>query len=175
MLNDPVVSQNIDFMSYHMYLQGQSGQTAKWDTYNGTQSIYQVTQDNLGPANFYEYAGTLVGGGKQPQGKNLPIYITEYNLDWLFTKTCCSNDNTYSPVWNALYVADLLDAPFAYSGAPNSMSRLIYYAADNPLYYCLVAQLDTNMDCAKPPAGTAARLTRSTSRTSCLEGPITWA
>jgi hypothetical protein len=154
MLNDPVISQNIDFMSYHMYMVGAPGETAKWDTYNGSESIYQITQDNLGPANFYEYAGTLISQGKQPQGKNLPIYITEYNLDWLFTKTCCNNDFTYSPVWNALYVADLLDAPFTYTGAPNSIARLIYYAANNPPYYCLVGVYDANMDCSYPAGST---------------------
>ena len=156
MLNDSVISQNIDFVSYHQYLVGVPGETAAWDTYNGSDSIYQVTQDTNGPANVYEYAGTLVSGGKQPQGKNLPIYITEYNLDWEFAKTCCSDDYTYAPVWNALYVADLLDAPFAYTGAPNSISRLIYYAANNPPYYCLVGMPDTNMDCSYP-TGTAAQ------------------
>jgi hypothetical protein len=156
MVNDPVISQNIDFMSYHQYLTGVPGESAQWDTYNGTQSIYQITQDINGPANVYEYAGTLVSGGKQPQGRNLPIYITEYNLDWEFAKTCCSDDYTYSPVWNALYVADLLDAPFAYAGAPNSIGRLTYYAASNPPYYCLAGTYDANMDCAYP-AGSAAQ------------------
>ncbi len=155
-LNDPVVSQNIDFLSYHSYLVGKPGETAAWDTYNGTPSIYQITQGSESPANIYEYAGSLAAGGLQPQGKNLPIYITEYNLDWLFVKTCCTDDYTYAPLWNALYVADLLDAPFAYTGAPNSMSRLIYYAAANPPYYCLVGELDTNMDCAYPQ-GTPAQ------------------
>lgn len=151
MVNDPVISQNIDFMSYHLYLMGAPGETAKWDTFsNGTQSVYQATQDILGPANFYEYAGTLVSSGKQPQGKNLPIYITEYNFDWLFAKNCCSNDLTYGPLWNALYVADLLDTPFAYATAPNSIGRLIYYAASNPPYYCLVGTYDANMDCSYP-------------------------
>ena len=154
MLSDPTVAANIDFMSYHNYLVGGPGTTATWDTYNGSPSIYQVTQDVNGPANNYEYAGTLVASGKQPQGKNLPIYVTEYNLDWLFQKNCCSNDFTYGPLWNALYVADLLDAPFAYTGAPNSISRLIYYAAANPPYYCLVGVYDTNMDCAYPAGST---------------------
>jgi Abnormal spindle-like microcephaly-assoc'd, ASPM-SPD-2-Hydin/Glycosyl hydrolases family 39 len=151
MLNDPVISKNIDFMSYHSYVMGVPGETANWDTFNnGTQSVYQATQDIYGPANVYEYAGALVSSGKQPQGRNLPIYITEYNFDWLFAKNCCSNDYTYGPLWNALYVADLLDAPFAYAGSPNSMSRLIYYAATNPPYYCLVGSYDTNMDCSYP-------------------------
>ena len=156
MLSDPTISQNIDFMSYHNYLVGGPGTTATWDTYNGSPSIYQVTQDINGPANNFAYAGYLVAQGKQPQGKNLPIYITEYNLDWLFQKNCCSNDFTYGPLWNALDVADLLDTPFLYSGAPNTISRLIYYAAANPPYYCLVGEIDTNMDCTYP-AGTAAQ------------------
>jgi len=154
MLNDPTVSQNIDFLSYHNYLMGLPGAKAEWDTYNGVESVYQATQDKLGPANFYEYMGSLAAQGKQPQGKNLPIYITEYNLDWEFTKTCCSNDFTYGPLWNALWVADLLDAPFAYSGAPNSLGRMDYYAASAKPYYCLIGEYDANMDCAYPTGST---------------------
>jgi hypothetical protein len=154
MLSDPIVAANIDFMSYHNYLVGTPGLSAAWDTYNGSQSIYQVTQDVNGPTNNYDFAGYLVGQGKQPQGKNLPIYITEYNLDWVNQKNCCSNDFTYGPLWNALYVADMLDAPFGYTGAPNSMSRLIYYSTANPPYYCLVGEYDANMDCAYPAGST---------------------
>lgn len=155
MLNDPVISQNIDFVSYHDYLMGGTQLGAKWDTYNGTESVYQKTQDDLGPATSYEYAGTLVAGGKQPQGKNLPIYVTEYNLNWTFNQNCCSDDYTYGPLWNALYVADMLNVPFSYTGAPNSLSRLIYYAATAPPYYCLVGVIDTNMDCSYPSGSVA--------------------
>jgi len=35
MLNDPVISKNIDFMSYHQYLFGASQNWAVWGTYNG--------------------------------------------------------------------------------------------------------------------------------------------
>ena len=154
MLTDPTVSQNIDFLSYHAYLVGVPGETAAWDTYNGSPSIYQVTQQGNGPANTYEYVGSMTAAGKQPQGKKLPIYITEYNLDWEFAKNCCSNSFTYAPLWNAMYVADLLDAPFAYSGAPNSISRLDYYAASAVPYYCLIGVYDTNMDCSYPAGST---------------------
>jgi hypothetical protein len=156
MLNDPVISQNIDFMSYHQYLMGGNQLNAQWDTYNGTESVLQATQDTLGVAAAYAYAGSLIAGGKQPQGKNLPVYITEYNLNWTFNKNCCQNDYTYGPLWNALYVADMLNEPFAYSGAPNSMSRLVYYAATAPPYYCIVGEIDSNMDCSYP-TGTAAQ------------------
>ncbi len=154
MLADPTVSQNIDFLSYHFYLMGFPGETAQWDTYNGTQSVYQATQDIHGPSNFYQYVGALAAQGKQPQGKNIPIYITEYNLDWEFAKNCCSNDYTYGPLWNSLYVADLLDSPFNYSGAANSITRLDYYAASAVPYYCLIGLYDANMDCSYPAGST---------------------
>lgn len=155
MLNDPTIAQNIDFMSFHQYLMGGNQLNATWDTYNGTKSVLQATQDTLGVANAYAYAGSLIAGGKQPQGKNLPVYITEYNLNWTFNKNCCQNDNTYGPLWNALYVADMLNEPFAYSGAPNSMGRMVYYAATAPPYYCLVGTVDSNMDCSYPTGSTA--------------------
>jgi hypothetical protein len=157
MLKDPTISKNIDFVSYHQYLLGPAQLGAQWDTYNGTDSVYQVTQDNTeGPAQNLEYAGSLVAAGSQPQGKNLPIEITEYNLNWQFQKDCCRNDFTYGPLWNALYVADLLNVSLAYAGAPNSLNHLVYYAATAPPYFCLVGVYDANMDCSYP-VGTPAQ------------------
>ena len=120
------------------------GLSAKWDTYNGTESIYQVTQGNLGPANVYEYGASLVAAGKQPQGKNLPIYNSEYNLNWDYSHNCCQNDPTYAPVWNAMYISDVLNS--VYSGAPNTPQHMVYFAATAPPF-CLVGQIDANMDC----------------------------
>jgi hypothetical protein len=151
MLNDPTISQNIDFTSYHQYLFGSTQLGAQWGAYNNVESVYQRTQDDLsGPAATYEYAATLVGGGKQPQGKNLPIYLTEYNLNWAFAKDCCRNDYTYGPLWNGVYVADLLNVVYAYAGAPNPVGHLVYYAATAPPYFCLVGEYDANMDCTYP-------------------------
>src|ERR1019366_4149100 len=108
MLADPVISQNIDFLSYHDYMFNNVQLGAQWDTYNGVTSVYQKTQNTgNGPLNVYLYATRLVAQGKQPQGKNLPIYNSEFNLDWDYAKNCCSNDYTYSPVWNGLYIADV--------------------------------------------------------------------
>jgi hypothetical protein len=96
----------------------------------------------------YAYTSRLVAAGNQPQGKNLPIYNTEYNLDWAFVKNCCANDPSYSPVWNSLYVADMLNA--VYSGAAKVPGRMIYFAATATPYFCLIGQIDANMDCAYP-------------------------
>jgi Glycosyl hydrolases family 39 len=148
MLADPTASENIDFMSYHDYMFSSSQLGAQWDTYNGVTSVYQKTQNTgNGPMDVYLYATRLIAAGKQPQGKNLPIYNTEYNLNWDYAKNCCSNDFTYSPVWNALYISDVLNS--VYVGAPNTPQHMVYFAATAPPF-CLVGTIDTNMDCAYP-------------------------
>jgi hypothetical protein len=149
MLADPVISQNIDFFSFHDYAFSSHQLGAQWNTYNGTISIYQRFQDTRGGAlQQAQYASRLVAAGKQPQEKDLPIYNTEYNLNWAFLKNCCSNDFTYSPVWNGLYVADTLNA--VYSGAPNTISHLVYFAATAHPYFCLIGEINANMDCTYP-------------------------
>lgn len=149
MLSDPVISQNIDFLSYHDYLFNNHQTGAQWDTYNGVDSVYQVTQDSgAGPMHSYVYATRLVAAGKQPQGKNLPIYNTEYNLNWAFLKNCCANDPTFSPVWNSMFAADMLNS--VYNGAPNTPGHMVYFAATALPYFCLVGEIDANMDCAYP-------------------------
>jgi hypothetical protein len=149
MLADPVVSQNIDFMSYHDYMFTKATLGAQWDTYNGVTSVYQKTQNSgSGPMAVYLYASRVVAGGKQPQGKNLPIYNSEYNLNWDYAKTCCENDFTYSPVWNGMYIADVLNS--VYAGAANTPGHMVYFAATAAPYICLVGEIDANMDCSYP-------------------------
>jgi hypothetical protein len=149
MLSDPVISQNIDFLSYHVYLFSPTQLNAEWNTYTSVPGVLQATLDSsFGPKQYYLTATNLVANGKQPQGRNLPIYNSEYNLNWDFAKTCCQNDPTYAPVWNGLHVAGLLNA--VYAGAPNTVSHMVYFAATAHPYFCLVGQIDANMDCTYP-------------------------
>jgi hypothetical protein len=149
MLSDPVISQNIDFISYHDYLFNNHQTGAQWDTYNNVVSVYQRTQDSgAGPMHAHAYASRLVAAGTQPQGKNLPIYNTEYNLNWQFAKNCCANDPTFSPVWNTMFAADMLNS--VYDGAANTPGHMVYFAATALPYFCLVGQIDPDMDCAYP-------------------------
>jgi hypothetical protein len=141
----------VDFISYHRYLFGNKELNAKWDIYNGVQSIYQRTQDSIfDPRTTYLTATSLVAAGKQPGGANTPIDITEYNLNWFFHANCCQNDPTYSPIWNALYVADLLNT--VYVGARNVPGKLVYFAANTQPrpYMCLIGTLDAARDCSYP-------------------------
>jgi len=151
MLSDPIASQNIGFMAYHDYMFSNVQTGAQWDTYNGTISVYQRTQNTgAGPMATYQYASKIVAAGKQPQGRNLPIYNTEYDLNWSFSKNCCQNDPIYSPVWNGMYVADVLNSIYGSNGAPNSIGHLVYFAAIAHPYFCLVGQINANMDCTYP-------------------------
>ena len=149
MLSDATISQNIDFISYHDYMFSNKQLGALWDTYNGTMSVYQRTQNTgAGPLSVYQRAANLVAAGKQPQGKDLPIYNSEYNLNWDYAKTCCQNDPTYSPVWNSMYIADVLNA--IYVGAPNVISHMVYFAANAHPYFCLIGEINADMDCLYP-------------------------
>jgi hypothetical protein len=148
-LADPVISKNIDFMSYHQYLFSSKEVGAQWDTYNGVMSVDQKTQnDGADPLNTYIFASHTVAAGSQPQGKNLPIFNTEYNMNWAFAKDCCRNDFTYSPVWNGLYIAEVLNS--VYVGAANVPGHMVYFAANAHPYFCLIGEYNANMDCTYP-------------------------
>jgi hypothetical protein len=145
----PTLAPYVDFVSYHFYLYSSSQVAAQWDTtVNNIPSVYSRTQGSSGPGGLYLYASNLIKAGKQPGGAHTPIYDSEYNLNWAFAKNCCSNDFTYSPVWNGLYVLDMLDQ--VYQGATQVPSKLVYFGANAHPYFCLIGEIDTNMDCYYP-------------------------
>jgi hypothetical protein len=153
LLSNASTAPYVDFVSYHQYLYQAANINAAWDTYNGVQSIYQRTQDtSAGVGATYALAESLVRAGKQPLGASTPVYITEYNINSSFNKDCCRNDPTFAPVWNALYVSDLLNT--VYSGAQQTPAKLVYFAGNAYPYFCLIGQLDANQDCGYQPGST---------------------
>jgi hypothetical protein len=145
LLSNPSTAPYVDFVSYHNYTMGTLDVDATWDSYNGNSSLYQMTQGPGGPGALYAKASTLVAAGKQPLGANTPIYIDEYNTNWAFIQECCRNNPTYSPIWNALYVSDLLNT--VYTGTTSVPGGLAYFAASNYPYFCLIGTWDSQMDC----------------------------
>lgn len=143
LLSNPATYPLVDFISYHSYIGGGPNLDAAWDAYNGSLSLYQLTQETTPSA--YVSAREVIAAGDQPDAANTPIYITEYNTNWKFAQDCCRNDPTYSPVWNSLFVADLLDV--AYSAQVPPPAQLIYYAGNSYPYFCLIGTWDANMDC----------------------------
>jgi Glycosyl hydrolases family 39 len=140
-LSNSSTAPNVDFVSYHQYFAGSSNITAPWST------IYALTQNTTtGAAPTFAAAAQLVAAGKQPQASHTPVYVDEFNTNWAFMKECCRNDPTYAPVWNALYVSDLLNT--VYSGTPHLPGQLTYYAAVSLPYFCVVGDWNANMDCS---------------------------
>jgi len=154
LLSGSTTAPYVDFVSYHHYLFGKVGLQAQWDSYNGTNSVYQQTQDpNNGAYGVYNKVYQQVKLGSQPLGANTPIYVTEFNTNWAFFKDCCRNDATYAPVWNALYASDMLNS--VYSGLPLP-SKLVYFASSAYPWFCIVGVLDENSDCLYSAGATPA-------------------
>ncbi len=147
LLNDPSTAPYIDFVSYHYYHAGQPGDT--WD------SLLTQTQDPInGVAGVFEHVASIVRNGKQPDAQSTPIIIDEYNTN-THLPDCCRNDRTFASLWNALFVADLLNTVNAtgspYGPAQAPVGGLAYFAATEPPpgnEFCLFGIWDGAMDCA---------------------------
>ena len=146
LLSNSSTSPYVDFVSYHNYVGNKADVSAAWDTYNGHTPLYQLTQNSTtGPAAIYAQVAKQVAAGKQPLGAATPIYVDEFNTNWVFAKDCCRNDPTYAPLWNALYVSDLLDT--VYSGTPRVPGQLMYFSANTNPYFCLIGEWNASMNC----------------------------
>ncbi len=151
LLTNPLTAPYVDFVSYHQYFFGPKELNVAWDTYNGNMSLYQATQDpSTGAAAVYNRVYGLVAAGKQPLGAKTPIYISEFNTNFGFFQDCCRNDPTYGPVWNALYITDMLNN--VYPSATNATgtpipAQLDYFAGNAYPYFCLIGVPDANSDC----------------------------
>lgn len=146
LLNTASTAPYVDFVSYHQYIYGQSQLEAQFDSYNGIPSLYEMTQDpSVGAYANYKKVLAQVGLGTQPGGASTPIYVTEFNSNWAFFKDCCRSDSTYAPVWNSLYITDMLDS--VYNGSARVPNKLMYFAGNAYPYFCLIGVKDSNMDC----------------------------
>jgi hypothetical protein len=68
----------------------------------------------------------LVAAGAQPGKASTPVYVTEYNTNWAFYQDCCKNHPTYAPLFNALYLTDMLDT--VYNALPQMTTKIYYYS-----------------------------------------------
>jgi Glycosyl hydrolases family 39 len=149
LLKDATAGPQVDFISYHQYLGGPTdiSNHQTWFgacTTSGQQPLYCKEQSSTtGLAARYR-AVTNAITSVVPAG--LPIYITEFNDNWAFTSDCCRNDPNFSPLFNALAVADYLNASYN-TAIKNILARLLYFSASTPPM-CLVGVRDTNFDCA---------------------------
>jgi Glycosyl hydrolases family 39 len=147
LLNNPKTAPYMDFISYHYYHAGQQGDT--WS------SLLAQTQDPVnGVAGVFEHVSSIVRVGKQPGAQSTPILIDEYNTNTNLPD-CCRNSQTFGSLWNALFVADLLNAvndiksPFGPAQAP--VGGLAYFTATEPPpgnEFCLFGAWNSSMNCS---------------------------
>ena len=136
----------VDFLSYHQYFFGSGQLQAQWDQYTGDPSLYEDEQDpTIGAQGNYGRVVQLAAQGSQPLGAQVPIYVTEYNTNWSFFEDCCRNDPTYAPVFNALWVTDMLDS--IYNNIAHVPNHMDYFAGNAYPYFCLIGVQDSGSDC----------------------------
>ncbi|HEX5234671.1 MAG TPA: choice-of-anchor D domain-containing protein [Silvibacterium sp.] len=147
----------VDFYSYHFY-EGSSNDITNgmtWDGAGGTPSVYsKIINSSTGVQARFLQAYTAVQSAKTPLGAKTPIYFDEYNDDWAFRPECCRNSPTYSPLFNSMTVAQLLNA--SYHGATTVPSRMIYFSAAQQTF-CLLGIVNSAMDCNKAATGAEAQ------------------
>ncbi len=145
-LTDPTTAPYVDFISYHQYFFGNIGLQVQWDKYTGNPSLYDAEQEvTTGAFGTYKRIQTLAATGKQPGGALTPIFITEYNTNWAFLEDCCRNSPTYAPVFNALYLTDMLNS--IYNGLPQMPQKVFYFAGSAYPYFCMIGVKDATNDC----------------------------
>ena len=150
LLADANAAPQVDWVTYHQYLGTASSVSAgmNWDSSTATPPLFTRTQDpSTGAAALYKSIAGMVKKGTQPNAASTPIGITSFNATNAWALECCRNNATYAPLFNSLYVADVLNT--VYSGAAAVPSDLVYYSMSTPAgYFCLVGNVDANMDCA---------------------------
>lgn len=145
LVNDSNVAPYLDFISYHHYLN--AGPNDTWD-----KLLARTQNDRIGVAAEYQQIAAAVRTGKQPHPQSTPIYIDEYNTN-TGPPDCCRHDKIYGPLWNALFVADLLNT-VTDTHAPNGPAHavvggLAYFSIAQPPpsdQFCMFGT--RNMDCS---------------------------
>jgi hypothetical protein len=145
-LTNSTTAPYVDFVSYHQYFGGTANVDVQWDTAAGMPSLYDATQNvSSGATGDYKRVQAVVATGSQPGHGSTPIFVTEYNSNWSFFQDCCKNHPTYAPLFNSLYLVDMLDS--VYNGVPQVPSKVFYFAGSAYPYFCLVGVKDGNNDC----------------------------
>lgn len=147
----------VDFFSYHMYEGTQANITAgmTWEGTGGTPSLKAlILNSTTGVQARYIQAWKAVQSATSPLGAKTPIYFDEFNDDWAFQPDCCRNSPTYSPVFNSMTVAQVLNS--VYNGTNAVPTRMIYFAAAQPTF-CILGIVNSAMECNKAATGAEAQ------------------
>jgi len=81
----------------------------------------------------------------QLRPSSTPIFVTEFNDNWVFAQDCCRNHPAFGPLWNSVAVVDSLNS--VYAGANTMPTKLFYFAGSAPPYFCIAGKWNAAMDC----------------------------
>jgi hypothetical protein len=142
LLAEPTTYPYVDFISYHMYLTGQTQISGGMDW----SQLYAFTQSST-RGEVYNYLKdlTLIRKGLQTNPQSTPIYITEFNDNWVFAQDCCRNHPIYGPLWNSVAVVDFLNT--VYAGANSVPTKMFYFAGSAAPYFCIAGAWNASMNC----------------------------
>jgi len=143
-VHNPQTAPYIGFVSYHQYTI--SGLPDSWDNEN---SVYhQMQNSSSGYAAMYEQIAKIVHSDAQPDAPSTPIFISEFNTNTV-GGDCCGNSPIYTPLFNALFVVDLLDSVYSQSGDHSIARGFTYFTLSSPVTgACMFGSWDTAMDCS---------------------------
>jgi Glycosyl hydrolases family 39 len=141
LVDDPAIAPYLDFISYHQYEDGKS-----W-----TQLVARTQDLKTGYLAQFQLIASLVHAGHQPNAQSTPIYVDEYNGNDC-APHFCRNDSTYAPLWNSLFIADLLNTVTVqapnHSIASSIPTGAVYFTwSSPPEQYCMFGELNANLDC----------------------------
>ncbi len=135
----------VDFVSYHQY--ALLNRSDSWDA--EPPEVYETMQDvRFGYSAIYDKIATIVHHGLQPGAASTPIFITEYNTN-AAGPTCCSNSPIFAPLYNALFVTDILGTVYSPGSDRSLPLGVTYFSLSSPLTgFCMVGSWDQSMDCS---------------------------
>jgi Glycosyl hydrolases family 39 len=149
LVNDPTTAPYIDFISYHNYFR-------IWHADIWSNSLALMQNSTAGVAALFENVSSLVQKGLQPNAQSTPIFVDEYNTTTSLTD-CCRNNPIFAPLWNAVFITDLLNSVND-SSSPNGAARTLpagvaYFSVtpQSPTtnQFCLFGVWNSAMNCAQ--------------------------
>ncbi len=145
LVDDPAIAPYLDFISYHQYEEGKG-----W-----TQLVARTQDPKIGYLAEFQLIASLVHAGHQPNAQSTPIYIDEYNGNEC-SPNFCRNDPTYAPLWNTLFIADILNTVTTAAPTRTIASSIptgaVYFTWSSPTdKFCMFGELNANLDCTPGP------------------------
>ena len=135
LLTNPGTKDYVDFLSYHQYMYGSNALPVQWDTYNGNESLYEMTQDpSKGPVGNVQQS-CCPGDSRRKTEHPYLHHRIQHQLG--LPQDCCRNDATYAPIWNSMYVADMLNSVYT-TGTVKLPEKMIYFAGSAYPWFCMV-------------------------------------